>query len=46
LEKAGLKVQHIFKLAEGRPNAIDLLKTRKSNWSSTPLPASRRAPTK
>jgi carbamoyl-phosphate synthase large subunit len=28
LEKAGLKVQHIFKLAEGRPNALDLLKNR------------------
>src|SRR5687767_277080 len=26
LEKAGLKVQRIFKLQEGRPNAIDLLK--------------------
>jgi carbamoyl-phosphate synthase large subunit len=26
LEKAGLKVRRIFKLAEGRPNAIDLLK--------------------
>src|SRR5947199_3122317 len=28
LEKAGLKVQRIFKLMEGRPNAIDLLKNR------------------
>jgi carbamoyl-phosphate synthase large subunit len=28
LEKAGLKVQRIFKLAEGRPNALDLLKNR------------------
>ncbi len=28
LEKAGLKVQRIFKLPEGRPNAIDLLKNR------------------
>jgi carbamoyl-phosphate synthase large subunit len=28
LEKAGLKVQRVFKLAEGRPNAIDLLKNR------------------
>src|SRR5438034_11381863 len=26
LEKAGLTVRRIFKLAEGRPNAIDLLK--------------------
>ena len=28
LEKAGLKVQRVLKLAEGRPNAIDLLKNR------------------
>jgi carbamoyl-phosphate synthase large subunit len=28
LEKTGLKVQRIFKLAEGRPNAIDLLKNK------------------
>ena len=28
LEKAGLKVQRTFKLAEGRPNALDLLKNR------------------
>src|ERR1700761_2658752 len=28
LEKAGVKVQRIFKLAEGRPNALDLLKNR------------------
>src|SRR5437588_933670 len=28
LEKAGLKVRHIFKLAEGRPHALDLLKNR------------------
>src|SRR5438105_2513441 len=28
LEKAGLKVQRIFKLAEGRPNALDLLKNQ------------------
>jgi carbamoyl-phosphate synthase large subunit len=28
LEKAGLKVQRVFKLMEGRPNAIDLLKNR------------------
>jgi carbamoyl-phosphate synthase large subunit len=28
LEKAGLKVSRIFKLMEGRPNAIDLLKNR------------------
>jgi carbamoyl-phosphate synthase large subunit len=28
LEKAGLKVSRIFKLAEGRPNALDLLKNR------------------
>jgi carbamoyl-phosphate synthase large subunit len=28
LEKAGLKVQRVFKLMEGRPNTIDLLKNR------------------
>jgi carbamoyl-phosphate synthase large subunit len=28
LEKAGLKVEKVFKLAEGRPNAVDLLKNR------------------
>lgn len=28
LEKAGLTVQRIFKLSEGRPNSIDLLKNR------------------
>ncbi len=28
LEKAGLKVKRIFKLGEGRPNSIDLLKNR------------------
>jgi carbamoyl-phosphate synthase large subunit len=28
LEQAGLKVRRVFKLAEGRPNALDLLKNR------------------
>ena len=28
LEAAGLKVERVFKLAEGRPNAIDLIKNR------------------
>ena len=28
LEEAGLKVSRVFKLAEGRPNALDLLKNR------------------
>src|SRR6266571_5321924 len=28
LEKAGLKVRRIFKLSEGRPHAVDLLKNR------------------
>ncbi|HEU0040524.1 MAG TPA: carbamoyl-phosphate synthase large subunit, partial [Verrucomicrobiae bacterium] len=28
LEEAGLQVQRIFKLSEGRPNAVDLLKNR------------------
>jgi carbamoyl-phosphate synthase large subunit len=28
IEKAGLQVQRVFKLSEGRPNALDLLKNR------------------
>jgi carbamoyl-phosphate synthase large subunit len=28
LEKAGLRVQRVFKLTEGRPNTVDLLKNR------------------
>jgi len=28
LEKSGLKVRRIYKLSEGRPNAVDLLKNR------------------
>jgi carbamoyl-phosphate synthase large subunit len=28
LEKAGLQVRRLFRLAEGRPNALDLLKNR------------------
>jgi carbamoyl-phosphate synthase large subunit len=28
LEKAGLKVQRIYKVSEGRPNAVDLLKNK------------------
>ena len=28
LEKSGLQVRRIFKLTEGRPNAVDLLKNR------------------
>jgi carbamoyl-phosphate synthase large subunit len=28
LEEAGLKVSRVFKLAEGRPNTLDLLKNR------------------
>ena len=28
LEEAGLKVRRVFKLQEGRPNALDLLKNR------------------
>lgn len=28
LEQAGLKVQRVFKLSEGRPNTVDLLKNR------------------
>jgi len=44
LEKAGLKVQRIFKLAEGRPNAIDLLKNKEIQFViNTPSGASPRA---
>ncbi len=44
LEKAGLKVQSIFKLAEGRPNAIDLLKNKEINLViNTPAGESPRA---
>src|SRR5206468_8399552 len=28
LERAGLKVRRLFKLSEGRPNPVDLLKNR------------------
>jgi carbamoyl-phosphate synthase large subunit len=28
IAKAGLKVERVFKLSEGRPNALDLLKNR------------------
>ena len=38
LEKAGLKVERIFKLQEGRPNAIDLLVSGKIHMLvNTPL---------
>ncbi|MEY4384844.1 MAG: carbamoyl phosphate synthase large subunit [Verrucomicrobiota bacterium] len=44
LEQAGLKVQRIFKLAEGRPNALDLLKNRELHLViNTPSGASPRA---
>ena len=44
LEQAGLKVQRIFKLAEGRPNAVDLLKNREIQLViNTPAGASPRA---
>jgi carbamoyl-phosphate synthase large subunit len=44
LEKAGLKVQRIFKLQEGRPNAIDLLKNKEIQLViNTPSGASPRA---
>ncbi len=44
LEKAGLKVQRIFKLAEGRPNAIDLLKNKEIQFViNTPSGATPRA---
>jgi carbamoyl-phosphate synthase large subunit len=31
LQRAGLKVQQVFKLTEGRPNTVDLLKNREIN---------------
>src|SRR5512137_1596328 len=31
LEKSGLKVRRIFKISEGRPNTVDLLKNREIN---------------
>jgi carbamoyl-phosphate synthase large subunit len=44
LEKAGLKVQRIFKLGEGRPNAIDLLKNKEIQFViNTPAGQSPRA---
>jgi carbamoyl-phosphate synthase large subunit len=44
LEKAGLKVRRIFKLAEGRPNALDLLKNREIQLViNTPSGQTRRA---
>ena len=44
LEKAGLRVQRIFKLAEGRPNAIDLLKNKEIQFViNTPSGATPRA---
>ena len=47
LEKAGLKVQRILKLLEGRPNVIDLLKNKEIQLViNTPSGASRRARTK
>jgi carbamoyl-phosphate synthase large subunit len=44
LEKAGLKVERIFKLAEGRPNTIDLLKNKEIQFViNTPSGATPRA---
>jgi len=44
LENAGLKVQRIFKLQEGRPNAIDLLKNKEIHLViNTPSGATPRA---
>ena len=38
LETVGLKVRHIFKVNEGRPNAVDLLKNGEVQWViNTPL---------
>jgi carbamoyl-phosphate synthase large subunit len=44
LEKAGLKVERIYKLQEGRPNAIDLLKNKELQMViNTPSGATPRA---
>ena len=44
LEQAGFKVQRVFKLSEGRPNAVDLLKNRELQLViNTPSGASPRA---
>jgi carbamoyl-phosphate synthase large subunit len=44
LERAGLNVRRIFKLAEGRPNALDLLKNREIQLViNTPSGQTRRA---
>ena len=44
LEKSGLKVERIFKLQEGRPNAVDLLKNKQIQLViNTPSGASPRA---
>ncbi|MEI7731013.1 MAG: carbamoyl-phosphate synthase large subunit [Verrucomicrobiota bacterium] len=44
LERAGLKVRRIFKLGEGRPNSLDLLKNREINLViNTPAGQSPRA---
>jgi len=44
LEEAGLKVQRVFKLGEGRPNALDLLKNREIHLViNTPSGATPRA---
>ncbi len=44
LEKAGLKVQRIYKISEGRPNAVDLLKNKEIQLViNTPSGASPRA---
>lgn len=44
LENAGLKVQRIFKLSDGRPNAVDLLKNKEIQLViNTPSGASPRA---
>ncbi|MBP7618140.1 MAG: hypothetical protein KA743_06480, partial [Geothrix sp.] len=38
LEAVGLKVRRIFKVNEGRPNAVDLLKNGEVQWViNTPL---------
>ena len=44
LEKAGLTVRHIYKISEGRPNPVDLLKNKEIQLIiNTPAGSSPRA---
>ena len=46
LEAAGIPVEHLFKLNEGRPNVLDMIKNGEIGSSSTRPPATSRARTK